>query len=359
MEVKIRDYQVIQRAELSIKGFTCLIGNSHSGKSSFLRAVETALYNHSGNNYIRVGSNATEVSLEFKYKEHPISWAWHKSKSPVLEYNQQLFKKLGASCPQELLKEVGFPEVVIGESRFRPHFQRQLSPLFGVSEKPTTLFNLLLSFSESDNLPRIRKTVDQDLASLEIDRKSLERQTKENTLSLKSLSGFVKEFESSVSWRQFKGLIKVVEQQEELKKIINSYLENLSKIESLEIYLSKASILVRYQKDLDSKLDSTRQLTRVVKNITSCREDLSGYLAYKRSAVPLQKELERFKEEADQLELQRGMVREYRSLLNSLNKEESILGLLKTKRIKLEKQLSSIEVCPVCSAPIKNGKYCL
>lgn len=155
------------RADLKLEGLTVLTGPSHSGKTAVMRAVETALYNPAGATYVRVGAPAAEIGLRFTTLEGQlITWIYSKGKSSSMDVNGRSYEKLGRGPVESEVEVAGFAPVQVGDHQLTPHFQRQLQPLFGVTEKSTTLFNLLLSFAETEKLPDIRKSIDQDIRQL-------------------------------------------------------------------------------------------------------------------------------------------------------------------------------------------------
>ena len=65
MKVKINNYQIIKEAELEFKpGVTVIIGSSNNGKSSVIRAIESAINNKGGSDFINYDAESCEVTIE-------------------------------------------------------------------------------------------------------------------------------------------------------------------------------------------------------------------------------------------------------------------------------------------------------
>jgi DNA repair exonuclease SbcCD ATPase subunit len=167
MKIRVVNFQGVSDATIVVDGFTLLLGPTHSGKSSFIRAILSALYLSVPSDYVKFGATKAEVTLDMA--EH--KWEWSKGcvgsrdGSHQITLDGVLHDKIGRTIPTSLLQHVGFAPQQIDSSVFFPQFQKQLSSLFALGDdvSSSVLFNLILSFSSYDRLPDMRKAVHSDL----------------------------------------------------------------------------------------------------------------------------------------------------------------------------------------------------
>lgn len=71
MDVSIKNYQIIKKAELSfIPGLNIILGPSNNGKSSILKGIKALLYTTPGTTPIRQGETSYIIGL--KYNGHVV-----------------------------------------------------------------------------------------------------------------------------------------------------------------------------------------------------------------------------------------------------------------------------------------------
>jgi hypothetical protein len=167
MKIRVINFQGVSDATITVSGFTLLLGPTHSGKSSFIRAILSSLYLTVPSDYVKFGATRAEVVLDTG--DHV--WMWGKGcvgsrdGSHQITIDDIIHEKIGRTIPISLLQIIGFAPQQIENSTFFPQFQRQLSSLFALGDDVSSsmLFNLILSFSTYDRLPDMRKEVFTDL----------------------------------------------------------------------------------------------------------------------------------------------------------------------------------------------------
>ena len=63
MKLTTKNFEILENLEMPIEGITVLVGASHNGKSSVVRAVESVLDNTAGDSYITYGKTQSTVGL--------------------------------------------------------------------------------------------------------------------------------------------------------------------------------------------------------------------------------------------------------------------------------------------------------
>jgi len=152
-KVKIKNYQSIKETEVTVDGFTIIIGKNNIGKSAVLRAIEGALTNQSGSDFIREGTKQTEV--HFEHKDLVIDWKKGAKTSYVI--NGETYSALNRAVPEPILK-AGFTKMEVGDHKLTPQIAPQHDPLFlldmpgaVVTEILAALYNLN-TLSKADEL---------------------------------------------------------------------------------------------------------------------------------------------------------------------------------------------------------------
>lgn len=151
IEIEIINYESIDHAKISIDKFTSLIGRNHIGKSAILRAINAALTNKDGTEFIKWGKNFCEVKINIKDKN--FSLLWHKEKNNnYYEINGKTYKKIGRSEVPPEIQEAGFKLIQVGTTKIDLNYAVQFSPLFLIDKIDSTTTDLLTSVLELDRL---------------------------------------------------------------------------------------------------------------------------------------------------------------------------------------------------------------
>lgn len=164
--LQIQNYQIIQLAQFEfIPGLNVIVGESNNGKSSVLRAIETAIFNVSRPNHVRLGSDIALVGIN--YKDSQVIWRRdNKSQSPVsYKIDGKVYQKLGRNQVDVVSKALGIQEVELDGVKLRLNFQRQMSYPFLLDKSPAQLFKFIVQSAEEDNLMVVLDDMKQDLNS--------------------------------------------------------------------------------------------------------------------------------------------------------------------------------------------------
>lgn len=172
MELSLVNYQAWEKAHLGIEGFTAVVGPSSLGKSSFGRAVRSALRNELLPGHIRLGSTGAEVSLKFNDLDLRVTRGAKAKDSTVYYVGDQKFEKLGGDIPQAV-KDQSFGPVQVNGVSIDPIFAGQFDGQFMVGASPSELNAILNAFASTERLDRGRKVLAQRVADINAQAKAL------------------------------------------------------------------------------------------------------------------------------------------------------------------------------------------
>lgn len=393
---EVQNFQAISKASIDVEGFTVLVGPTHSGKSSFIRAVESAVYNQAFPGDLKKGKPYSRVKVDANGHH----FEWEKSSSVQVMFDSELFRKLGRSSPDHVVDGLGLTEVEIEGSKLRPHFYNQLSPLFGLSLTATSLFTLMISIGECDRIPEVRKDVEKD-----IDRIKGE---------LKVSTALIEDYESSIQGAEEKlGLFEKVDQ-----KTLDVYIEKLRKFILIEDFLGKHSklkgqytaaaeklgavnlvlkelalasseldklVLIGRKLDLykekaperaraanllekvNSLLDSVGKALPVYQKFLNscdlmeswraCKSRADSYSHSLSTVITRLDEVDKKSNQINKFISLRGLLDAYAELLLIREEQDNKLSGIRIKLESLDLELNKIDTCPLCGAPIVGGKY--
>lgn len=154
IDVEITNYESIAHTTLQIEGFTTLIGRNYLGKSAVLRAINAALTNKEGTEFIRWGQTFCEVHLKFP----DLDVLWHKEEgNNFYRINGKEYTKIGKGDPPQELLDAGFRPVIVGDQKINLNYAIQFFPLFLVNKRDSKSADLLTSVY---GLDRIYKAID-------------------------------------------------------------------------------------------------------------------------------------------------------------------------------------------------------
>jgi hypothetical protein len=154
VEVEITNYESIAHTKLVIDGFTTLIGRNYLGKSAVLRAINAALINKDGTEFIRWGQTFCEVHLKFQ----DLDILWHKEDgNNFYKVNGKEYTKIGRGTPPQEILDAGYKPIAIGDEKINLNYAVQFFPLFLVNKRDSKSADILTS---AYGLDRIYTSID-------------------------------------------------------------------------------------------------------------------------------------------------------------------------------------------------------
>lgn len=388
IKIEITNFQSISHLELEFEGFATIIGRNFIGKSATLRAINAALTNRSGTDFIRWGEKFCEVHIITR--EYDI--LWHKESSnnyyeiKVGDGKKEKYEKIGKDEPPAPIKDAGFSVIKLGTDKVNLNYAEQFNPLFLVDRQDTKGADLLTSVygldvlykavelcgkeqkSNKDDL-RIRKKdlefIEKDLANFEGFEEVLERG--------KALKGAKKVLENA----QVK-IDKLSKIESDLKKVYvecnslkavedivlpdsGDISDKINKIVELRSYLIK----INKMEEEVSKLKGIEDI--VLPEAKSLSDDLSSVptlRSYLDKIIKLQKELKYFEgldsieipsceidvDEIENLNTKKLDIKRFSSEIKDIEEE---LAKVDLSIERVNKDLDSFDVCPLCGVEKK------
>lgn len=263
--IKIKNFQSIQSADIVVDGFTILVGESSQGKSACLRAVNAACNNKFRQNYLRYGAEEMSVTIGYD-NEGDFQATKVGDKSPTYRYNEQRYEKLNRTVPEEIQTFNNFGVIDYYEQKYPLNFFSQFS-------KP-----LLLEFSQK----RILEILSSSKAYDDMNKASsnLNKHKEQNSGAFKQVSAMLDDNRARLS--VLKAELEVVEPKalklKEHMDMLDALQKRMDGLTALEGELSalettKANIKLR--EPIIESIETYRQLINTSSKIDILQKELA------------------------------------------------------------------------------------
>ena len=184
-KVRVKDFQSIKDAQVSVEGFTVITGPNNSGKSAFMRAVKGVFTNAAPGPLVRKGSPYLSVEIEFDNGDTVL---WEKGTEKPFgkgktinryEVNGVKIENVGRGVPPEV-EALGVSEVRASSDKVWPQIAPQFSgTLFLVDRPGSTIAEALADVERVGRLTDSLRLSERDRRSLsselKVRRKDLEK----------------------------------------------------------------------------------------------------------------------------------------------------------------------------------------
>jgi DNA repair ATPase RecN len=365
MKVKISGFQIIEEAEFTVEGLTFFTGKSNSGKTSVTKAIEGALFNSPGSDFINesVGKSTVEILFPAEEGYPELSLIWEKSpKSAKFIVNGELYQKTGRSNPTDILNQHGIKEIETARQKHRLNFCRQFDSLFLVADTPSFVFEFISKISEERKvIPVLRfvgeeiKKDKEDAVRIEGAINSLQAQGIEKRAELESLPDIAalqpKVLALTASRTKLSRLLEVCSKLVEADRGIKGVVEEMGTLPDLSPIREKIKglgVLLDRQRKLNSALGSIQSTSGSILLVDESLDKLSSV----REAA---RKLNKIK--VDKLKSLRELYRNIQSseenislTLHQIHEEGKELSRI---QIEFKEFKDKIQVCPVCNSSLK------
>ena len=129
LKANIRNFQSIPNVALDIDGFSVIVGKNNKGKSAIIRAIDAALKNKSGSDFIQWGKTQAEVDLV----KDDLDIKWVKGDSASYTINKKSYTKLNKAVPQPIL-DAGFRQLEVADEKLNPLVAHQFEEIFLINK---------------------------------------------------------------------------------------------------------------------------------------------------------------------------------------------------------------------------------
>ncbi len=159
----VEDFQSIGKAQLEfVPGINFILGQSNSGKTAILRAIDSVLSNPS---YAKtfVKNKAEEAEVTFNYNGNSVSWRKPIKGSAKYTINGESYSKTGSSDLFDLVSDTGFVKSDNGEIM---NIEGEWNLPFPFDRSPSELFKLfenVFCVSDSTSILKLFKEEEADL----------------------------------------------------------------------------------------------------------------------------------------------------------------------------------------------------
>lgn len=260
--IEIVNFQSHANTKLNFdEGVNVIIGPSDSGKTAVIRAMKWIFFNEpSGTDIIKKGEDSAKVTLKlntgFKIiRGRSKSKNYYEIISP--ENETQRFEGFGLNVPQEIIDLTGINKIDLGNMKKSLNIAEQLESPFLITESPSIKANALGKLAGVDIIDKALGNLSKDIYEINSDRKSLEKEIKDQKDILKNFE-YLKDEKVKI---------------ERLEYIFNQ----------VDEYTSKLNILNNLKNKYDNNLEKTNQTIKYLKKFENIDELFLLYenMAYK------------------------------------------------------------------------------
>ena len=382
---KIKNFQSIKDADISVDGFTILVGESSQGKSACLRAINAACNNKFKQNFLRYGADTIQVDIDYN-EGSKLQVTKTKKESPTYKLNDLVFQKLNRTVPDEVNDFNNFGVIDYFEQKYPLNYFSQFA-------KP-----LLLEFSQKRILEILSSSKaydDMNTAST-----NLNKHKEQNNGAFKQLSSMLSDNKNQLSVLKKQrdtiegGIMQMRECQQSLTDI-DKIQANINELTTLYDTYNKSntrlSVLLKLQEtydqynDIHTILDKACELDRLISESDSVNdslnvlnEDLSKCdkcLSIKKdidnlnfeSVTMLDKLITEHKQFKDKYKViehtftKLSAIMDFKknietcdNQLNKLNTLSDLMGIAKSQQEELKKKeyMVNNRICPICGHKI-------
>lgn len=154
----IKDFCADKLVKLKVDGFTILTGDSSSGKSSALKAIQAAATNRFGGSQVRFGCDKAVVQIQWEPKGEVISVArLATGGSPIVKFRGTTYSKLNRNVPSEIVDFHNLGVVQVGSELYNLNFSTQFQPPLLIKFSHKKVMEILSSSKSVEDFTRVTK----------------------------------------------------------------------------------------------------------------------------------------------------------------------------------------------------------
>jgi hypothetical protein len=276
LDVMIKGFQSIEEVSFSIDGFAALVGRSNIGKSAVVRAIEAALTNALGTDFVRHGEYCSrrirgtkkcrcQASVHLKTEGFDLLWE-KGDEINQYTYNGQVYSRVDRGIPEFLSQD--FSLVKIGDLKQLVQVADQAHPIFLLNQPGTVVADVLSDVAKLDEISMAMSDAEKDRKESVSVLKVREKDILDLRLALQVFEGLDDPVQRVTATRQAFGAIEeAVRHKTQLDEFhvklqeLGTGIRGLQPMESIEIPDVEPvgasekgfSVLLRYEADLDTK----------------------------------------------------------------------------------------------------------
>lgn len=358
IKVRIRDFQSIADATITIDGFTVITGTNNSGKSAVMRAIRGVFTNPPASALLRHGSAFLSVELTFA-DGTTIRWekGWEKPDQRGGSVNRYFvdgkeIENVGRGCPPEVL-EYGVREIKAASDRVWPQIADQFNgTLFLVDRPGSSIAEALSDVEKVGKLTSALQLSEKDRRSSESELKVRRSDVKDATKKLERFEGLEK-------------LEAAAQNLSDLKDELTSKFSRIEDLERLQSRLQKARDVANQYAGLNpgdppestrsEKLRAGNEVVKsLLKRLLSTREEASRLSEFSVSPPPKADSLNSLRSQIEEtIKMSRSLTRA-KDGVQSVNLEfEEAQREHKSMHDEVQEILGDRGFCPVCDTVVE------
>lgn len=168
--VTIQEFQSIEKASFTINGFTALVGRSNIGKSAIVRAIQAALTNALGTDFVRHGSHCSrrvrgtkrcKCKCSVHIQSEGMDLLWEKGDDVnQYTYNGEVYSRVDRGMPDFLLRD--FNLVKVGDRKMLIQVADQADPILLLNQTGTVVADVLSDVAKLDDINSAMSDAEKD-----------------------------------------------------------------------------------------------------------------------------------------------------------------------------------------------------
>lgn len=380
--IKVHNFQSITDADITVDGFTILVGESSQGKSACMRAVNAACNNRFKQGFLKYGTDEMRIDVKYSDDDRTLTVTKTKKDSPTYKLGDTVYQKLNRTVPPEIDDFNGFGVIDNYEQKYQLNFFTQFSKPLLLEFSQKRILEILSSSKAFDDMndavSKLNKKREQNNGAF----KQLSQMIADNKTQLSSLSERESEIRDDITMvsermERLKECEKRTQTVEELSGLENVRTETERRAERLKNTITVCERVTETERALgrleelsglmDEVLmaDATREKMekyisaceryislseRIKSNKTDSITELDNLIAESRSAQPRIKRLSETVKTAEQCVNLTRRINETSDGINRLTRLSELMDACRTAQKTIHEKQNMIDnhICPVC-----------
>ena len=170
LRVQIKNYQVIEKADLTFKpGLNIIVGRNSSGKTSLVRAIKGVVSNNISDAEINDQANKVEVRLT--YDDNYVHYKRDMTQASKVAYlvNDKVYSKVGRAPLKEAQDALNIREVETLDTKQYLNLLEQWDKPFGLDASGSVLYQLIVNSEDESRLVEAMKLAKVEIGTTQQD----------------------------------------------------------------------------------------------------------------------------------------------------------------------------------------------
>ena len=152
MDIIIKNFQAISSAKFRFEGFGLIVGQSSSGKSACMRAINAAAHNRFKNKQVKYGEEEAEILIRTEANEPVITAIRPRTGSIIYKRGNDKFTKVNRTIPLEIDSQLNLGVIDMDAKKHSLHFHMQFQKPLLLEYSNKKLLEILSASKAFDDL---------------------------------------------------------------------------------------------------------------------------------------------------------------------------------------------------------------